>query len=251
MPTVAIGDIHGNFAALADLLSKVVPELRPSDCLVFLGDYIDRGPQSRECLERIVQLREQAPFQVVALQGNHENWMLKAFRDHSSHSWLLGMESFETIASYSSEAADALRREAERAGEALIFERAPLPYELFFDLLPPTHLQFLLNLAFYHRTADVACIHGDFPLDLVLAPEQVTIPWDMLGFPDEYRGEISVVYGHWGNSVEDENGWPLPCIRANRTFGIDTIAKGVLTAMRFPDHKIFQSERCDTKRLRR
>jgi serine/threonine protein phosphatase 1 len=103
-----------------DLLKKVLPELRPSDCLVFLGDYIDRGPQTRDCLERIVQLRKESAFQVVALQGNHENWMLKAFKDHSSHSWLVGMESFKTIASYSPEAARELRREAERAGPALI-----------------------------------------------------------------------------------------------------------------------------------
>jgi serine/threonine protein phosphatase 1 len=244
MPTVAIGDIHGNFAALDDLLKKVLPELRPSDCLVFLGDYIDRGPQTRDCLERIVQLRKESAFQVVALQGNHENWMLKAFKDHSSHSWLLGMESFKTIASYSPEAARELRREAERAGPALISERAPLPYELFFDLLPASHLQFLLNLTFYYRTADVACIHGDFPLDLILDPQLVTIPWDMGGFPEDYQGEDSVVYGHWGNYIEDGNGWPLPNLRPNRTFGIDTIATGVLTAMRFPDRKIFQSKRC-------
>lgn len=249
MPTVAIGDIHGNFAALDDLLTKLLPELDNGDCLVFLGDYIDRGPQSRECLERIAQLRERSPFQVVALQGNHENWMLKTFRDHSSHSWLLGMEAFATIASYSPEAANALRREVERVGQALILEKAPLPYELFFDLLPPAHLQLLLDLKFYHRTSDVACVHGDFPLDLVLNPQQVMIPWDMGGFPEEYRGKDSVVYGHWGNSVPDENGWPLPCIGPNRTYGIDTISKGVLTAMRFPDHKIFQSKRNHTKTL--
>lgn len=247
MATVAIGDVHGNFAALDDLLKQVVPALSPNDCLVFLGDYIDRGAQSRDCVDRIVRLREEAPFQVVALQGNHENWMLKSYKDHSSHSWLFGMDAFETIKSYSPEAAATLRREAERAGEALILERAPLPYELFFDLLPAAHLQFLLNLTFYHRTVDVACVHGDFPLDLVLDPERVTIPWDMGGFPDEYQGEDSVVYGHWGNFVEDEAGWPLPCIRPNRTFGIDTIATGVLTAMRFPDLKIFQSKRCLTK----
>ena len=48
MPTYAIGDIHGNLAALDDLLSRVVPELQPADTLVFLGDYIDRGPDSRD-----------------------------------------------------------------------------------------------------------------------------------------------------------------------------------------------------------
>ena len=44
MATVAIGDIHGNLGPLEDLLSQVVPEMRPEDTLVFLGDYIDRGP---------------------------------------------------------------------------------------------------------------------------------------------------------------------------------------------------------------
>ncbi|MBV8631526.1 MAG: metallophosphoesterase, partial [Silvibacterium sp.] len=44
MATVAIGDIHGHLAALEDLLAKVMPTLSPSDVLVFLGDYIDKGP---------------------------------------------------------------------------------------------------------------------------------------------------------------------------------------------------------------
>jgi serine/threonine protein phosphatase 1 len=243
MPTVAIGDIHGSLVALEDLLTKVAPELGPSDSLVFLGDYVDRGPESCGCLDRIIRLREESAFQVIALQGNHENWMLRSYRDHTSHSWLLGMESFETITSYSVEAASALRREAERVGPALITEGAPLPYEIFFDLLPSAHLQFLQNLALYHRTPDVVCVHGDFPSDLLVSSQTDFFPWAMDGFPDEYQGEESVVYGHWGNSVEDDNGWPLPCVKPNRTFGIDTIAKGVLTAMRFPDHKIFQSGR--------
>lgn len=96
----------------------------------------------------------------------------------------------------------------------------------------------------YHRTKDVACVHGDFPLEALLLPPDANIfPWEMDGFPDQYRGEDRIVYGHWGNAVEDMNGWPLPCAKPNRTYGIDTIAKGVLTAMRFPDGKIFQSER--------
>jgi serine/threonine protein phosphatase 1 len=243
MPTVAIGDIHGGLVALEDLLTKVLPELDSSDSLVFLGDYIDRGPNSRGCLERIIRLREEAAFEVIALQGNHENWMLRTFRDRTSHYWLLEMEAFETIASYSVKAASALRQEAERAGSALITETVPLPYEIFFDLLPSAHLQFLQDLALYHRTTDVVCVHGDFPLDLLLTDQTNIFPWSMEGFPDQYQGEDSVVYGHWGNAVEDESGWPQPCVKSNRTYGIDTIAKGVLTAMRFPDHKTFQSGR--------
>ena len=249
MATIAVGDVHGNLRALEDLLGKVLVELSRDDVLVFLGDYIDRGPDSRGCLERIVRLREEADFQVVALQGNHEYWMLRSLRDHTCHYWLLALDSFKTLASYSIEVATALRSEAERAGPALIAGETSLPYEIFFDSLPPAHLQFLQNLVLYHRTRDVACVHGDFPLDRLLLPQNADIfPWEMDGFPDEYQGEDSVVYGHWGAS-EDKDGWPLPCVKPNRTYGIDTIAKGVLTAMRFPDGKIFQSGRYQPNRV--
>jgi serine/threonine protein phosphatase 1 len=54
MATVAIGDVHGNLGALEDLLEKVLPILSAGDHLVFLGDYIDRGPDSWECVARII-----------------------------------------------------------------------------------------------------------------------------------------------------------------------------------------------------
>ena len=72
MATIAIGDIHGNLAALEDLLGIVLPELQHGDQLVFLGDYVDRGPDSRGCLERIVRLKKESLFPIVGLIGNHE-----------------------------------------------------------------------------------------------------------------------------------------------------------------------------------
>jgi predicted MPP superfamily phosphohydrolase len=130
MATVAIGDIHGNLAALQDLLPKVLARVGPQDTLVFLGDYIDRGAHSRGCLERIIGLKDEAPCPVVTLIGNHEDWMLKSLRDFTSHSWILGMEAFETIASYSVDAAANLRQELERAGSCLITERVRLKLNL-------------------------------------------------------------------------------------------------------------------------
>ena len=56
MATVVIGDIHGNRRALDDLLSKVQAELQAEDTVVFLGDYIDRGPDARGCVDRILEL---------------------------------------------------------------------------------------------------------------------------------------------------------------------------------------------------
>jgi serine/threonine protein phosphatase 1 len=48
MSTIAIGDIHGNLRALEDLLNRIVPHICSDDTVVFLGDYIDRGPDSIE-----------------------------------------------------------------------------------------------------------------------------------------------------------------------------------------------------------
>ena len=47
MSLIAVGDIHGNIRALDDLLNTISTELSPEDTLVFLGDYIDRGPNVR------------------------------------------------------------------------------------------------------------------------------------------------------------------------------------------------------------
>jgi serine/threonine protein phosphatase 1 len=245
MATVAIGDIHGNLRELEDLLAKVVPTLRPSDTLVFLGDYIDVGPDSRGCLELIIQLKRDRGFTVVTLLGNHEEWMLKARRDPTSHSWLLGMDSFTTIASYSVEAAAAIRREAERLGPRLILEKVPLPYGLFFDSMSAEHLRFFDDLVPYYRSENLICVHGGVDTEgrsLVKGDLEVLL-WGAEGFPESYRGRDPVVYGHWGNANVDSQGWPQPCVKDNLTFGIDSISKGVLTAMRFPDGRVFQSSR--------
>jgi serine/threonine protein phosphatase 1 len=83
LATIAIGDIHGNREALGDLLEKLLPEIDSQDTLVFLGDYIDRGPDSRGCIEEIVRLAREAPFSVVPLLGNHEEWMLATMHDYT------------------------------------------------------------------------------------------------------------------------------------------------------------------------
>ena len=68
MSLIAVGDIHGNISALDDLLNTISTELSPEDTLVFLGDYIDRGPNVRECVDRIIDLKATARFSVVTNQ---------------------------------------------------------------------------------------------------------------------------------------------------------------------------------------
>jgi len=78
--TLAIGDAHGHSFALAGLLQLVEP--RPDDTIVFLGDYVSRGPDSRGVLQAVMDLRRRC--EVVALRGNHEEMLLDARNDPES-----------------------------------------------------------------------------------------------------------------------------------------------------------------------
>jgi serine/threonine protein phosphatase 1 len=64
--------VHGNRAALDDLLTRLEGELEASDTVVFLGDDIDRGPDSKGCIDRILRFRAESQGTVVTLLGNHE-----------------------------------------------------------------------------------------------------------------------------------------------------------------------------------
>jgi serine/threonine protein phosphatase 1 len=242
----AVGDIHGNIRALESLLERIAPELSRGDTLVFLGDYIDRGPNTKECVDRIIALKEASVFSVVTLLGNHEDWMLRSYRDHFTHTWILGMEPFETtIASYSANAAHVLRQALKRDSMNIILGKSDLPYDLFFNAMPPKHSEFFQGLQRYYKTEDVLCAHGGIDPDIDALEKQRpdAFLWGSKTFSNRYAGEEHVVYGHHNNSILDEKGWPQPNIKPNRTYGIDTIAHGVLTAIRFPGREVFQSER--------
>jgi serine/threonine protein phosphatase 1 len=242
MATIAVGDIHGHLDALNEVLSLLAAELSQADTVVFLGDYIDRGPDSRGCVDRILEFSTATPATVIGLLGNHEEWLLRTFRDHTRHSWLLGMEAYQTIESYSPSAAQAIRTAAKAAGAALYQDHTELPYELFFEAVPASHMTFLENLRLYHLNQDALCVHGG--LDPAAGgPEEQTqysLVWGQNGFQSQYKGEDLLVYGHWHNTRLSADGFPQPLI-VGRTVGIDTIGHGVLTALRLPDFRVFQS----------
>ena len=79
--TFAIGDIHGDLQTLQVLLARL-PALGPDDTLVFLGDYLDRGPASRQTVELLRHtLPKETPARIVALKGNHEDGWLRHVRE--------------------------------------------------------------------------------------------------------------------------------------------------------------------------
>jgi serine/threonine protein phosphatase 1 len=242
--TFAIGDIHGNVEALRDLLTKLEPDTTADDEVVFLGDYIDRGLQSKACIEEVLAFRERAKAGVTCLLGNHEEWLLRTMADHSRHSWLLVMDALTTVASYSEAAERYLRQAKASGGLALYMEQARLPYEMFFDAMPESHRAFFQSLPRVHITADAICAHAGVDPEVPGTEHQMarTFTFGAYGFPGGYRGEVPVMYGHFNDAVLDASGWPHPRIGAN-TIGVDTIAHGVLTAVRLPERRVFQSAR--------
>jgi serine/threonine protein phosphatase 1 len=78
MSIFAIGDIHGHSDLMDRLLARL--PLLDDDTLVFLGDYVDRGPDSRGVVERLIRLKQQRGDRCVCLLGNHEDMMLDHWR---------------------------------------------------------------------------------------------------------------------------------------------------------------------------
>lgn len=96
MRTLAIGDIHGCHVALTHLLKMVEP--CDDDRIVFLGDYIDRGPASREVVESMVNWTAKCP--AIFLRGNHEVMILDARDDNLKANLWQSYGGYEALISY-------------------------------------------------------------------------------------------------------------------------------------------------------
>jgi len=97
---IAIGDIHGRLRMLHGLMDQVKPE--SEDEIVFLGDYIDRGPDSFEVVEYLRGFKQKYP-KAITLRGNHEDFILSFFKNTNQQDrqlWLKHNGGEQTMASY-------------------------------------------------------------------------------------------------------------------------------------------------------
>ena len=76
--TIAIGDVHGCYELLIELVERRIIFNPAKDMLVFLGDYLDRGMRSKEVVDFVAGLKQHYPRQIVLLKGNHEELALRA-----------------------------------------------------------------------------------------------------------------------------------------------------------------------------
>jgi len=80
----AVGDIHGMGQVLEIALTHLGPRVRPFDTVVFLGDYIDRGPESAEVIQQLQKFKKKHR-NTIFLRGNHEQMLMEAFVEEDQH----------------------------------------------------------------------------------------------------------------------------------------------------------------------
>src|SRR5689334_8831824 len=101
MLTFAVGDIHGCYNKLLAILAKCEAYAGSARYrLIFLGDYIDRGPNSRSVVELLIQLQS-TWADVVCLAGNHEQMLVRSIEDPVANAQWLNNGGDETLDSYS------------------------------------------------------------------------------------------------------------------------------------------------------
>jgi serine/threonine protein phosphatase 1 len=97
--TFAIGDIHGCIDPLNRMLD-CIEAYASGGTVVFLGDYVDRGPDSRAVIDRLIAGPQSANWHWIALKGNHEDMMVGAHTGQCDESWWLDNGGIETLQSY-------------------------------------------------------------------------------------------------------------------------------------------------------
>lgn len=218
--TYAVGDIHGRLDLLENMIRRIradKPTYDERPRIVLLGDYVDRGPQSREVLTRIVRLTREAWCDVEVLLGNHEESMLKFLGDASSGPSWVQYGGGATLASYSVAVPDS-RADMEQ------WERVRLD---FAAALPDNHLVLLREMKYVLQADDYIFVHAGVRPDRPLAEQGPdTFLWVRGAFlASEKACEYVVVHGHTPEDEPTDKRWRI---------GIDTgaYATGVLTAIR-------------------
>ncbi len=213
----AVGDIHGRLDLLTTLHGMIERDAarRAAErrVLIYLGDYVDRGPDSRG----VIDLLCTAPlpgFETVHLIGNHEAYLLHFLDDPDVATIWFYNGGDRTLESYGVHVVDESRT------------ALPALQAAFREALPKAHLDFLRRLLSSRVEGDYAFVHAGILPGLPLAEQR---PEDMMWIREEFlyspvRHDHVVVHGH---SIS----W-RPEVRRNR-IGIDTGAfvSGVLTAL--------------------
>jgi serine/threonine protein phosphatase 1 len=192
MRTLAIGDIHGAATALDALLAAVAPT--PQDLLVFLGDYVDRGPDSKGVLDRLIALSVSGR-PMICLRGNHELMMLRSRTDRSELKMWLSVGGMQALGSYAVNG---------------------LPAHP--DSIPPFHWEFLeRGCVDYFETDTHIFVHANLDswLPMEEQPEMMLF-WEFMNNPVKHLSGKRLICGHTSQRSGVPRAWRTTvCIDTN------------------------------------
>jgi serine/threonine protein phosphatase 1 len=241
------GDIHGDLAALDRVLLQL-PPLTGKDTLVFLGDYLDRGPASAQVIGRVMQLSERTPARVVALRGNHEDAWLRVLDE--------GWDNF--VATPKNGTLATLRSFV--GGPVPEPDEVPTRDELEAmsnaSFFPAQIISWFRSRPYWYENEHGIYLHGalpvrangSFPHPKEVEPAGMLVWSNEPRFFQDYAGK-RVVVGHTSTSQlpqglsEHTPEDPTDLFRHGSVFGIDTGsgAGGFLTALELPAATVYES----------
>jgi serine/threonine protein phosphatase 1 len=175
--TYAIPDLHGRRDLLDAALDRIADHAAGEPAtIVTLGDYVDRGPNSRQVVERLMEFQSET-LSLVALKGNHEAMMWEACNKRADLNFWIENGGDTTLASY---------REPSDAAGSLTF------------LVPKSHLQWIADLALMHVDRQRVYVHAAVDPGIPLKQQsERTLLWKR--YPEAYgkgHGRRHVVHGH-------------------------------------------------------
>ncbi len=241
MRVYAVGDVHGRLDLLEDLVGRIKDDVEDSARdkqikIIFLGDYVDRGMDSRGVLDLLIA-NPFPDYETIYLKGNHEQAILDFLREPSFGTTWKYYGGLETLHSYG--LTDALAATTPEDFEDVAEE--------FRSILPAEHLKFLSNLPARETVGDFCFVHAGFrpgiPLDRQVEEDMLWIRDSFLSSKHDF-GKV-IVHGHTPTEA--------PVLARNR-IGIDTGAymTGVLTALVLEgdEYRFLQTGEAKAKRRR-
>ncbi|MCL4807317.1 MAG: serine/threonine protein phosphatase [Thermoanaerobaculia bacterium] len=244
--TIAIGDVHGDLEALERLLARL-PSLDASDTLLFVGDYVDRGPDPAGVVRRVRALPSKTPARLVLLLGNHEDAWLRARREGAPEFVIPRVNGcYTTYRSFT-------------GGAPPTREEDPTAYELRSmatgAFLPEDVVEWMRGLSLFHEDDHAIYVHAGLPFEegRWLHPSEVKNTRPLLwqrsrAFYESYRGK-RVVFGHTPvKRLPQEQSFHTPedgldVYVTESIVGLDTGAGmgGFLSAIELPAGRVFDS----------
>lgn len=174
--TFAVADLHGRHDLLVAAIERIEQSSHSGGTIVFTGDYVDRGPASRQVVETLMAGPQTPGWKWVCLQGNHEEIMMAGCLGVLH--WWLPNGGGATLISYGA-------KDGGSARDAIA-------------LVPEEHLSWMYDLPLYYEDAHRVFVHAgvDETLDLADTPSKF-LQWHRYerDYPYGYRGK-HVVHGH-------------------------------------------------------